>query len=187
MSDRIRTLIDEAKKVGFNYHSIAYAPGFYGTTSWDGGQLCISKFPIVKSEFRPFQTPAVVEDALALKGCLYTKIEISPESKTSLHITNVHTQASYFDDKLKYYVDSYVCRYKQVKETRDFVYSKVLDDPANYTKDKDLVMILGDFNMNGAGLTKASMQKLEEASKDTIFKPVLPLLRNEYKSLIKAL
>ena len=67
------------------------------------------------------------------------------------------------------------------------MYSKVFDDPSNYTGDKDLVMVLGDFNMNGAGLTKASMQKLEEASKEVLFKPILPLLRNEYKSLVKAL
>ena len=41
--------------------------------------------------------------------------------------------------------------------------------------------------MNGAELTKASVKKLQEAEADPLFTPVLPLLSNERKSLIRAL
>ena len=84
-------------------------------------------------------------------------------------------------------METYVCRYEQVKETRDFIHSKVFNDASNYSQDNDLVIALGDFNMNGAELTRVHYEKLREAECDPIYDPVLPLLQNEYKSLIRAL
>ena len=63
----------------------------------------------------------------------------------------------------------------------------MFEDASNYKKDRDLVLVLGDFNINGAELTKASVKKLQEAEADPLFTPVLPLLSNERKSLIRAL
>ena len=40
-----------------------------------------------------------------------------------------------------------------MKEIRDFVHRKVFTDKKNYARDTDLVMVVGDFNMNGAELT----------------------------------
>ena len=41
--------------------------------------------------------------------------------------------------------------------------------------------------MNGAELTKVHYEKLREAELNPIYESVLPLLQNEYKSLIRAL
>ena len=48
-------------------------------------------------------------------------------------------------------------------------------------------MVVGDFNMNGAELPEASSEKLREAEPEAIYKSSLPLIRDEYKTLLKAL
>ena len=79
---------------------------------------------------------------------LYAKIDLSSIGGTSLHLFNLHPQASYFRLDPSLYAETFVCRYDQIKEVRDFAYEKVFDNAVNYNPDGDIVMILGDFNMN---------------------------------------
>ena len=83
-------------------------------------------------------------------------------------------------------VDSFVCRYEQIKETRQYMQQKVFGDPKNYNKETDLVILVGDANVCSQGnyITSAKMQEFEKAK---LYEPVMPLLRNEYKLMKKVL
>ena len=149
-SDRKQTLIERANEVGFRYHSTAYLPGYYGSKSWDGGQLTLSRYPILQSDFYTFKY-GVLEDVMCAKGVLYNKIDISHAGGKYLHTFNVHTQATYTDRTLQTYVESYVCRHEQVKEVREFVQGKLYSKESQQVDlSEDIVMILGDFNVNAS-------------------------------------
>ena len=65
-----------------------------------------------------------------------------------LHLFNLHTQSSYIDSPTRLYVESYVARYEQLKECRDFINERVFNNPSNFDKEKDIVLMVGDFNVN---------------------------------------
>ena len=54
-----------------------------------------NRFPILKHEFQTFPY-GVLSDNLALKGVLYTKININGKI---LHLFNTHFQASYIGEE----------------------------------------------------------------------------------------
>ena len=114
----------------------------------------MSRYPIVKSSFHPFKYPAIVADAIASKGFLYTKIDLSSVGGKHLHMISLHTQSSYLECNNQLYVDTFVSRYSQIKEVREFISTKVFDDESNCDMQNDLVLCCGDFNVNGMELRK---------------------------------
>lgn len=56
----------------------------------------MSKYPILAQEFQPFSF-GILSDALAMKGVLYTKIQIGDNK--IFHLFNSHLQASYMDSE----------------------------------------------------------------------------------------
>ncbi len=121
----------------------------------NSGLLTISKYPIVETEFIEFKEKAGV-DALAAKGVLYSKIK-TPNHR-HIHLFNTHTQATYHNE---YQPDNksdhknFLARLKQLEEIRVAVdkclntHSRLFrDGPDNF---KDLVLVVGDFNVNSRG------------------------------------
>ena len=80
-------LISCAKKAGFSYHVSSEAPSLFHNSVIDGGLLIVSRFPIIKSEFRAFNF-GIGSDALTLKGVLYALININGRY---LHLFQTHT------------------------------------------------------------------------------------------------
>lgn len=101
MNTRQQRLITYAKKAGLIYHVVNPYPGLFSGYVVDGGLVILSRFPIIASEFEPYDY-GVVSDALTCKGVLYAKILIN--DKHVLHVFNTHTQASYFHDDLETFV-----------------------------------------------------------------------------------
>lgn len=87
----------------------------------DGGLVIISRLKIKETEYHIFNTVAVGADVLADKGCAYAKILIG---KSYLHLFTSHTQASYEDHPVDLWVHSYVARYRQIKEIKNFIAKK---------------------------------------------------------------
>ena len=72
-NQRKERLIEAARRAGFLYHAVSDAPSFFSGFLVDGGLLTLSRFPIVKTEFRPFPYGCGADD-LSMKGVLYTQI-----------------------------------------------------------------------------------------------------------------
>ena len=53
----------------------------------------------------------IEEDVGAMKGVIYTKIDLSAVGGNSIHLFNLHTQASSVNSPTRLYVESYVSRY----------------------------------------------------------------------------
>ena len=104
--------------MGFEYHANSPPARFFSSYICDGGLLILSKFPIVHNYFHLFETPAASDDAMSMKGCLYAKISLEKLGGGHLHIFTTHLQASYLEEELPIYVDTYVARYEQLKEVK---------------------------------------------------------------------
>ena len=90
LSTRKHRIILEAKTAGMPYHAFSPGPQFFSTYCTDGGLLTISKFPIVRSEFARYKFPAVGDDAIAMKGVLYTEIDLAELGGDKLHLFHSH-------------------------------------------------------------------------------------------------
>jgi len=73
LNTRKQRLISYAKKAGLIYHAVCDPPSLFSGYATDGGLLILSRFPIIESEFHPYDY-GVVSDALSYKGVLYAKI-----------------------------------------------------------------------------------------------------------------
>lgn len=109
---RRERIILEARKQGFLYYATCDKPNLWQMCLADGGLLIISRYPIVESQFLGFKTPAILSDTLALKGCLYAKIDIGARDGTHLQLFSTHTQASYYRHGVPLFVMTYVSRYQ---------------------------------------------------------------------------
>ena len=58
---------------------------------------------------------------MADKGVLYAKIDLTSIGGKFLHLFSLHTQASYIESSVRFYVETFVSRYTQVKETREVI------------------------------------------------------------------
>ena len=67
--------------------------------------------------------------------------------KGFFHLVNLHTQSSNPNMANRIFVESFVCRYEQLKETRRYMQQKIFDDSTNYNEQTDLVILLGDTNV----------------------------------------
>ncbi|KRX10020.1 Endonuclease/exonuclease/phosphatase [Pseudocohnilembus persalinus] len=139
-------LIYNSLKKGFLYHAESDDPTFLDGTLVDGGLLTLSKKPIVYSKFQRFQY-GVLSDNIALKGILYTKILIKQDKQNQnyyLHLFNTHLQASYIGHETKV-KSTVLTRINQLKTLKAFVDVMLAQ---NYSSDKDLCLIVGDYNVN---------------------------------------
>jgi hypothetical protein len=98
----------------------------------------LSRFPILASEFKPYPY-GIFSDALSQKGVLYTKIQVKDEI---LHLFSTHTQASYFGENQRFPI---LTRADQFTMLRQFIATML---PKNNYKDGELVLIVGDFNVD---------------------------------------
>jgi endonuclease/exonuclease/phosphatase family metal-dependent hydrolase len=149
LSTRKHRIILEAKNAGMPYHAFSPGPQFLSTYIADGGLLTVSKFPITKSDFVNYKYPPVGDDAIAMKGALYTEIDLSEVGGDKLHLFHSHFQASYYGKGIPLYVETFVCRYEQVKEMQKFVQKHTFDNP-DYNRLRDIVILAGDFNQNAS-------------------------------------
>lgn len=90
VNTRKQRLIREAKNKGFTYHAISPAPSYFSTYACDGGLITVSRFPIVLSDFYPYQYPPTGDDSFAYKGVLYTQIDLSDMGGSTLHLFHSH-------------------------------------------------------------------------------------------------
>ena len=121
----------------------------------NSGLLTISKYPIIETEFIEFKEKSGV-DGLAAKGILYSKIRTP--NHHHIHLFNTHTQATYnneYHPENKSDHKNFVARLKQLEEIRVAIdkclnsHSRLFrDGPDNF---KDLVLVVGDFNVNSRG------------------------------------
>ena len=153
MSTRKQRMILEAKKHGMPYHAFSPAPKYFSTYCCDAGLLTVSKYPITNSDYWNYKFPPVGDDAISMKGALYTEIDLSEIGGDKLHLFHSHFQASYQEQGLALFVETFVCRYEQIKELQQFINRKALENPT-YNKERDLVVVAGDFNQNAAPMNR---------------------------------
>ena len=179
-------MILEAKKHGFPYHAFSPQPKYFSTYCCDGGLLTVSKFPITNSDFTHYHFPPVGDDAIAMKGVLYTEIDLSQIGGTKLHLFHSHFQASYYGKGVPLYVETFVCRYEQTKEMQRFVNKYTLQNP-KCDKDNDLIILAGDFNQNAAPMNKLQKEMYDLIKLEDRYRNIMPLFHDEYRSMLNAL
>ena len=174
MNGRREELMKFANRAKFKYAAVPPSPGFTGIfkgTLLNSGLLTLSKYPIKATKFFPFKAGSGV-DALAEKGVLYCKIELS--DMQAMHLFNTHTQATYnneYQPDNKSDHNNYVARLKQLMELRTAIDLALREfstySPVNPDKFHDLVIVAGDFNVNSRGkpLPKKQFTKLPWVSR----------------------
>lgn len=158
MNGRREELMKFANRAKFKYAAVPPSPGFVGIfrgTLLNSGLLTLSKYPIKATKFFPYKAGSGV-DALAEKGVLYCKIEIS--DLQVLHLFNTHTQATYnneYKPENKSDHNNYVARMKQLMELRTCIDLALREfstyNPVTPEDFHDLVFVAGDFNVNSLG------------------------------------
>lgn len=143
-SPRKYAVIEAAYEAGFKFFVESPIPGYPDATIIDGGLLTLSKFPILDSEFTKYGYYSTL-DRFCQKGVIYTKILVK---NSVLHLFNTHVQASYSFGMTKKSVPSYLTRFYQIIELRKIVRATLLE--RGY-KEKDLVLICGDLNIDSNG------------------------------------
>ena len=121
-------MILEARKAGLLYHAFSPGPKYFSTYCCDAGLLTVSRYPIVSSDYTAYQFPPVGDDGIAMKGVLYTAIDLTEIGGDKLHLFHSHFQASYYGKGIPLYVEPFVARYEQTKEMKNFVHKKLYQD-----------------------------------------------------------
>jgi len=136
-STRRSNMIQKAQELGFLYHTASPRPTTFSTHVIDGGLLILSRFPIAEAEFCSYPL-GLGADYYVNKGALYAQIQVG---NSRLHLYNTHAQATY-DETPKYFLK----RMEQFDCFKDFIKDTL--KKKDY-KDNDLVLLTGDFNVNG--------------------------------------
>ena len=108
--------------------------------------MILSRFPIEKSEFRPYNF-GIGSDALTLKGVLYAMININGRY---LHLFGTHTQASYLNETLFEFEGTLSTRKDQFKTIRSFI-----EEKTKHATENELIVLCGDLNVNGRQIDKS--------------------------------
>lgn len=147
-NDKRKRLIKAAVHCGMIHVSLPPKHPFLSKFLIDSGLLTVSRFKIVKQDFKNFKFCSGV-DALAFKGVLYSKIDIGMGKY--IHLFNLHTQATYsstYDKKSK---DQYKARLDQLIIARNVMeYFLKQNSTISYGAHlfKDLILMAGDFNVD---------------------------------------
>lgn len=148
LSNKQSKLITSSKTKGLTHSAISPKPKLFSKFMVGSGLLTVSRFKILKQDFKHFEYFAGV-DRLAQKGVLYSKIQLSDERV--MHLFNLHTQASYtqfFEEKSR---EEYTARMNQIVVVRNMVEHFVKKNSnLSYGAHlfKDLIILAGDFNVN---------------------------------------
>ena len=131
---RCNYIINEGYKLGLQYHYYHLGPSFISKYCLSNGLLILSRFPIISTDCVSFSNSKSYDNFIE-KGCIYTKIKISPYIP-DVHIFNSHLQSSYNKNIIWENI-----RHTQLKELNTFIKSKC--DIIN-----DIIFAGGDFNIN---------------------------------------
>ena len=67
-----------------------------------------------------------------------------------------------------------------------FVQAKVFESPS-YNRERDLVILAGDFNQNAAPMNRQQKEYYEAIKVQERYRPILQLFHDEYRSMLNAL
>jgi len=149
-SSRRRSFIEKARQQGFLFHTVAPKPLILSKYFIDAGLLILSRYPIKVTDFCLFPFGLGV-DCYVQKGVLYAQIAIG---STKLHIYNTHPQANYYGDA------DFLKRSDQFTSFEKFV--KATLSQHGY-REEDMVLFVGDFNVNSRSTTRFSAETLAGA------------------------
>ena len=68
-----------------------------------------------------------------------------------------------------------------------FVQRKTVDNPANFSKDKDLIVLAGDFNQNAAPMNPEQKRNYDLIKVEPRYRAILQLFQDEYRSMLNGL
>ena len=129
---------------GFPYHAQCTYSSATSAFGSDGGIVTMSRFPIVEKQFSPFKY-GVHSDSCAMKGVLFTKIQIRGEY---LLLFNTHLNACYIDLSHLDIKASLETRQMQFEHIRDFINIKLDEHRHKFPGKEPLVLLAGDLNVN---------------------------------------
>ena len=69
-------------------------------------------------------------------------------------------------------METFVSRYEQIKELREFVRAKVFES-SHYNRQTDLIMITGDFNQNAAPMNHLQKEYYDLIAAEPKYRPIL--------------
>ncbi|CAG9333325.1 unnamed protein product [Blepharisma stoltei] len=154
-SSRRKKIKKEAYRKGFKDFAESPNPGWFGRHLTDGGLLILSKYPIVQKDFFGFSR-SKMPDTLSLKGVLYAKLQINDKF---VHLFTAHLQSSYPTSDYHKFLKYREIRRSQIKEMREFMDRKI-------ESSNELVILVGDFNVNGREEIKPPKFKDQECQDD---------------------
>ena len=165
LNSRKERVIKAGKAVGLRYYAESPAPGFWSSYVTDGGLLVLSRFPIVRIEFRPFGF-GTFPDSLALKGVLYAEINLSGHS---LHLFTTHTQAVYVTSDPDLYR-----LYRSVTRQHIEILAKFMSEKLHLP---GLILLAGDLNVDALEQEKEAAVLSEGMNEYQILKSTLEPLQ----------
>ncbi|OMJ19972.1 Sphingomyelinase, partial [Smittium culicis] len=158
-TSRYPKIVNATNEAGYKYHVSAPKRGLFNF-GIDAGLTIFSRYPIVETDFKEYER-GVHADYYSLKGVLYAKIKISPDSTSAptaeaasdetkiadnnykyIHLFNTHTQSSYGTVDLTQ--KSVVKRLYQLESLHDFVETTL----EKYHTSGEPVFITGDMNVD---------------------------------------
>mgnify|MGYP001071345526 CR=1 FL=1 len=134
---RRKFLIKRAKEQGFEFYAVPHSANIWTLPIIDGGLLILSKYPILESDFMPYEK-GVLPDSLSKKGVLYAKISTPQEV---IHVFTSHTQSSYNTGNEREWYNYRSVRREQLKQLKQFISYKLGNK-------KELAVLMGDLNVD---------------------------------------
>lgn len=189
LNERKAEMIKFSKKTGLKWTANSPRFPFFSKFLIDSGLLTVSRYRMLEVDFTPFEYNAGV-DGLAYKGVLYTKIELEKNGR-SLHLFNIHTQASYSTKYTRDQHKHFESRLNQLIAARETIekflkkYSNLEKvGPANFN---DIILIAGDFNVDARGHPIPKNFRLKCPTASEFLKSHDPKTLTEYNLLMYVL
>ena len=153
----------------------------------EGGVIILSRFEIDSWEFMPFSY-SIDGEGQSVIGVVQARIKVpavikghKPSDFRYLNLFNVHTQSSSSYSDPYILMESLKCRQTHIEELSDFVDLKTKQsDPLT-----ELVLICGDFNVNGLPESLDVQNMILKAHPDN--RVYLEAASKEYSQLVKKL
>lgn len=159
-SDQQLNIIQEACKQSFFFSVSSQPPCAFSSFTAENGLLILSRFPIEKYAFFPFND-TIYNDSLIQKGFLYAKIRIK---QSSLHIINVCLQSNEYcnkkEDINQVLTNTSQVRKNELKEIFDFIREGIFNNSKVFQKG-DHVILCGNLNIDKNGYKFLSNQTIK--------------------------